>query len=188
MQRFQIVFLIVTGGLAVYFQFKKVKEESLFLDDFSLATICLVISWMLTLVLLFQGIRLFKQKRSYYAFLPALVGVVVILLVFGHRYYRGAINKHQTIFQAMNYDIGTDGGFTFEFKQGGYLQGTKVDRFSTTYYWGHFVRQRDSLLLDITLDFKLGRRAYLQDNILRFQNDTTKFYLSAIQMSPTQDW
>ncbi len=175
MQFFEITLLLFFGGLAIYFQIKQVKRRGLFLDDFSLAAIWLVVTCILTLVLLLQGFWIFKHKQRFYRFLPALIGLMLILLVLGHRFYRNMLNKRQTLFQAINYDIGSDGGFTFDFKQGGYLQGAKVDRFSTTYYWGRFTRQKDTLLLKIPLDFKLGRRAYIQNANLRFQDDTTEF-------------
>lgn len=187
MRRFQIILLLVFGGLAAFFQFKQIKEWSLFLDDFSLGIIFLVISCILTIVSFFNSLRLFKQKQPFYVFLPPFVGLVLVIAVSGHRFYQEAINKRRTLFQAMNDDIGSDGGFRFDFKEGGYLQGTKVDRFSTTYYWGKFKRQKDTLLLDIPLDFNLGRRAYLQNNILRFQDDTTKFTLYAPQPLLPQD-
>jgi hypothetical protein len=165
----------MTGGLSLYLQFKQIKEWNIFLDDFLLATISLLLTSLLTIILIFTSVRHFRQHRNLFVFVPVIAGISIISVVLGHRLYREAINNHKSILQAMNYTIGSDGGFTFDFKEGGYLQGKKVDRLSTTYYWGSYIQKQDTFLLNIPLDFKLGRRAYFQNNTLYFQDDTIKF-------------
>jgi hypothetical protein len=188
MRRFLTIILIAFSGLVIYYQFKPIKESSIFLDDFFLSTFFLSATCLFTLTSLIRSIKSFKQQQRFVFFLPAIAGLASMSMVFAHRFYRSQADERQILFQAMNYDIGTDGGFTFEFKKDGYLKGLKNDRLSTTYYWGRYKRQADTLLLDIQLDFKLGRVAYVQGGKMHFKNDTTMFEVSTIQPLLTQDW
>jgi hypothetical protein len=140
MRRFLTIILITFGGLAIYYQSKPIKESSIFLDDFFLSTFFLSATSLLTLTSLIRSIKSFKQQRRFFFFLPAIAGLASISMVFGHRFYRSKTDERQVLFQAMNYDIGTDGGFTFEFKKDGYLKGSDAMRITPSCQKPGFVR------------------------------------------------
>ena len=101
-----------------------------------------------------------------------------MLTILGHGIWFNSIKSQETVFDAYNYDIGSDGGLKFEFKKGGYIFGRSIDHFSETFYFGEFSLHKDTLELNIPLDFPLSKQGYIYgDSVILFKNDPKKFYI-----------
>lgn len=174
MRPIPIILILLFGGLTVYLEFRDIEEWTLFggdlFDAVPFYTLCI-----LTLVYLFKNSRQYRQHRSILTYLPSAMGLLFLMVTVGHMLMRSKHDNSPTLFSATNYDLGSDGGFTLDFKSNNHLKGKKIDRFSTTTYWGTYKQHRDTLVLDIPLDFKMGRQAVFQDSILRFIDDTVRF-------------
>lgn len=177
MRPIQLILILLFGGLAVYLEFRNMKEWTLFggnlLDNVPFFILCIVL-----VVCLWKNIRQFRQSKNLVSLFPFTIGLVLFALTLGHNLLRSRHDKSPTLFTATNYDLGTDGGFRLHFKKDDYLVGEKIDHFSTTTYWGEYKRNGDTIILDIPLDFKMGRQAVIQNNVLRFLDDTVKFEIS----------
>jgi len=174
MRPVQIILILLFGGVTVYFEFRDIEEWTLFgaelFDAVPFYALCI-----LTVVYLFKNSKQFRQHKNVISFLPAAIGLLFLAVVVGHMLLRSYHDNSATVFTATNYDLGSDGGFTLDFKKNNYLKGKKIDRFSNTTYWGTYRQQGDTFVLNIPLDFKMGRQAIFQDSILRFIDDTIKF-------------
>ncbi len=108
-------------------------------------------------------------------FLPAMICILGLCIVYWHSAKREAIGNLRSVFTAATYQIGSDGGFILDFKKGGHLKGEKRDHWGVTYYWGNYSQNKDTVNINIPLDFKLGRQAILTDTSLCIVYDTIKF-------------
>lgn len=175
MRTVQLFLTILFGGLTLYLEFRDIKEWTLFLGDDLFDAVPLITLCTLTVVYLFKNSKQYRQQSNIMCFLPCVMGLLFLAVTVGHMLLRSKYDNSPTAFTATNYDLGSDGGFTLDFKKNNHLKGIKIDRFSTTTYWGTYKQQGDTLVLNIPLDFKMGRQAVFQDSILRFINDTVKF-------------
>lgn len=177
MRPVQLILISLFGGLAVYLEFRNIKEWTPFggniLDNVPFFALCLALVGCI-----FQNIRQYRRTNSLVSFLPFTMGFALFALTLAHNFLRSHHENLPTLFTATNYDIGTDGGFRLHFKKDDFLVGEKINHFSTTTYWGEYKRSGDTIVLDIPLDFKMGRQAVLQSNVLRFLDDTVKFEVS----------
>lgn len=174
MRPVQIVLILLFGGLTVYLEFKDIRERTLFGGDLFDAAPFYALC-ILTTVYLYKNSRQYRQRKSMVSFVPSAIGLLFLAVAIGHMLLRSHHDNSPTRFTATNYDLGSDGGFSLDFKQNNHLKGKKVDRFSSTTYWGTYKQQGDTLVLNIPLDFKMGRQAVFQDSILRFIDDTVRF-------------
>lgn len=176
MRRVQLYIILFFGGLSLFLESRNIRESSIFggeiFYDIPFYTLCII-----TIYYLIKNNSQFIKHRRYAAFIPATTGIVFIILIVGNMLNRSSNDKSLILFTAYNYDIGNDGGFRLDFKDNNYLKAQKIDRFSTTYYWGTYERFGDSLMLDIPLDFKMGNQAILQDSVMHIIDDTLKFYV-----------
>ena len=155
-------------------QFQKIKEDTIF----GIELIQFVPSFLLcilTIVYLLKNINQYADIKNAYVLTPSFLGMLFLILIFGHILIRSNLDKSPTLFVAATSDIGSDGGFTLDFKINNHLKGVKIDRFSTTSYWGTYTKLNDTIKIDIPTDFKLGKIALLQKDSFRFLNDTTHF-------------
>jgi hypothetical protein len=177
MRPVQIILILLFGGLTVYLEFRDIQEWTLFGGDLFEAvpfyTLCI-----LTIVYLFKNSRQYRQRKSIVSYLPSTIGLLFLALTVGHMLLRSHYDNSPTLFTATNYALGSDGGFTLDFKKNHHLKGKKIHRLSSTTYWGTYRQQGDTFVLKIPLDFKIGRQAVFQDSILRFVEDTVKFEVS----------
>lgn len=177
MRPIQLILILLFGGLAFYLEFRNIKEWTLFggelLDKLPFIMLCLVL-----VVCGFKNIRQFRRSKNLVSLLPLTIGFALFALILGHNLLRSHHDNSPTLFTATNYDLGTDGGFRLHFKKDDYLLGEKIDHFSTTTYWGGYKRNGDTITLNIPLDFKMGRQAVVQNNVLRFLDDTVRFDIS----------
>jgi len=177
MRPIPIILILLFGGLTFYLEFRDIQEWTLFggdlFDAVPLYSLCI-----LTLVYLFKNSRQYRQHRSILTYLPSVMGLLFLVVTAGHMLLRSHYDNSPTFFRATNYDLGSDGGFTLDFKKNHHLKGKKIDRFSSTTYWGTYRQQGDTFVLKIPLNFKMGRQAVFQDSILRFVDDTVKFEVS----------
>jgi hypothetical protein len=174
MRPIQLFLISLFGGLTIYLEFQNIKQWTLFgaeLFDF----IPLILLCILTVVYLIKNVNQYQVSRNFILLIPSLTGLLFLALTFGHKFIRSHLDNSQTLFTAVNYDIGNDGGFTLDFKTNNHLKGVRVDHFSETYYWGSYAKHGDTLELDIQLDFKMGKHALLQKDTLRFMDDTIHF-------------
>jgi hypothetical protein len=177
MRPVQLILISLFGGLTVYLEFRDIQEWTLFggdlFDAVPLFALCI-----LTAVYLFKNNRQYRQRKNILSYLPSAIGLLFLIVTFQHMLLRSHYDNSPTLFTATNYDLGSDGGFSLDFKKNNRLKGKKIDRFSSTTYWGTYTQQGNTLVLNIPLDFKMGRQAILQDSILRFLDDTVKFEVS----------
>jgi hypothetical protein len=180
----RLIFILVVGGLATYLELKPIKHwnlwplgtDNVLMWFFVFATLIFTLGWLP------RSLQLYKHEKKFTHLVTPLAGLVMILIVLGHNIRHNVIANSKSVYEAYNYDIGSDGGLKFEFKEGGHLLGTRVDRFSETFYAGTFRQKQDTLLLNIVLDFQIGRHAYIyKDTLMLFKDDTTKFYLDIIE-------
>jgi hypothetical protein len=174
MQGIFLLYIFVFGGIAVIREFQNIKEWTVFGGDL-FGAFLLIILCILTVFFLFKNYSRFKQTRNYFTFIHSFTGLLFLGLIFGHMIIRSSYDNSKTLFEAYNETTGNDEGFTLDFKMNKHLKGQRVDRFGTTSYWGSYTKQGDTLILDIPLDFKMGRHAILQGNILQFTDDTIHF-------------
>ena len=157
MRSVQIILILLFAGLTVYLEFRDIQEWTLFggdlFDAVPFYALCI-----LTVVYLFKNSRQYRQRKNIVSFVPSAIGLLFLAVTVGHMLLRSHYDNSPTRFTATNYDLGSDGGFTLDFKQNNHLKGKKVDRFSSTTYWGTYKQQGDTLVLNIPLDFEMGQR------------------------------
>ena len=176
MRKLQLFFILLIGGLAVYFEFQNIKESTVLgIDPDSLS---LIILGVLTFTYLYKTLMSSGETKNHKRLIPFAISLVLLIIIFGHKVVRTYLDSSTTLFTAYNQKIGNDGGLTFDFKTNNHLKGLRVDKFSETYYWGSYTKQNDTLKLSINLDFKMGRLAIIQNDSLRFIDDSTKFDIS----------
>jgi hypothetical protein len=118
-----------------------------------------------------------KAKDSWTA-LSILTGVILLMTVIGHIIYVHRLDTDNvTQFMAYTYDrqFGNDGGLILDFKRNGHLKAERRDHWAQTFYWGRYTINKDTVILDIALDFKLGKYAIFNDTTLRFLDDKAIF-------------
>jgi len=169
-----LLLIFVFGSIAVVSEFQSIKEWTLFGGGIFEAFV-LIILCILTVVFLFTDYSRFRQTRNYLSFIHSFTGLLCLGLVFGHMIIRSSKDNSKTLFEAYNENIGIDGDFTLDFKVNNHLKGTRVDHFSTISYWGSYVKRGDTLILNIPLDFQMGRHAILKGNTMQFTDDTIHF-------------
>lgn len=174
MKRTQIILILIFGALAIWAEFRNIVEDAM-LSVSMFYGVPLIILCCLTCIYLFKNTILFKQTKRYTSFVPVLIGFIIIAAIFRHKQWRSSIDDSPILISAINYDIGSDGGFILDFKANNHLKAEKRDHWIVTYYWGTYERTNDSLLLNIPLDFKMGRHAVLQKDTLSFTDDTLYF-------------
>ncbi len=163
------------GGLATYFECQDIKRWEILLGPELLKSIPLVLLCLLTPIYLLKNNIQYQETNRFKDFTPSLTGLFFLILVFGHKIIRSNLDSSPTLFTAINYDIGNDGGFTLDFKKNNHLTGKRIDHFSETSYWGNYIKRGDTLFLNIPLDFAMGKHAILNDNTLCFIDDTVHF-------------
>lgn len=169
----QLILVLLFGGMAIYQEFRNVEVSGLF-ENFPVSLPFIILS-ILLLYCLWRNAGQFRKSGNLIAFLPFTMGLLLAGLTLGHYCLRAYRYNLPTVFTAWNPDLGNDGGLWLHFKKGDYLVGQRVDHFSTTTYWGDYSRKGDTIILDLPLDFEMGRRAVVQDKLLRFLDDTVKF-------------
>ena len=107
--------------------------------------------------------------------MPLTIGAIAILAIVWHTHLRNNLDNSQTSFTAATSQIGSDGGFIIDFKKNGHLKAERQDHWSVTYYWGNYTVEKDTIQLDLSLDFKLGKQAILTNNSLQIIGDTIRF-------------
>jgi hypothetical protein len=176
MRRFQLFIILLAGGLTVFDEFRNIKESTMFgIEMFEFVPMILLC--ILTVVYLIKNINQHTDTdtRNIICLIPSLLGLLFLVLTFGHMLIRSNLDNSKTFFTATTNDVGSDGGFTLDFKTNSHLKGEKIDRFSTTSYWGSYTKLNDTIKLDIPTDFKMGRVALLKKDTLSFLDDTSHF-------------
>lgn len=174
MRPVQIILILLFGGLTIFLEFRNTQEWTLFGEGiFNAASIFGLC--FLTFMYLFQNTKQYYQQKKITTFLPSALGLLFLVLIGGHHFLRSNNDNSATLFTATNYDLGSDGGFTLDFKKNNHLMGKKIDHFSSTTYRGSYRKLGNTIVLNILLDFKLGKQAIIQKDTLRFMDDTVKF-------------
>jgi hypothetical protein len=174
MRKVQTILILIFGLLASGLEFRNIKTDTVFsigmLEGIPLIALCI-----LTATFIYKNSVQFRRTKNYFSFVPPFIGLVLIVTTFAHKLWRSSVDNAPTIFTATNYNLGNDGGFILDFKADKHLKAEKRDHWMVTYYWGSYEKQGDTLLIDIPLNFKMGRHAVLQDNLLSFTDDTVHF-------------
>jgi hypothetical protein len=173
MRYYQIIIGLFCGILAIYSAYLPIKHYSLFFSwIYSAPIILLCLTALVFLVLLIR--QYVKGVRSF-----ALVPFIICLVSAFFAYYlderREGLDRSDTSFKASTDRFGDDGGFYMDFKKNGHVQAERHDHWEFTSYWGGYRRDKDTIYLDIPLDFPLGKKAILTDTALRFLDDTIIF-------------
>ena len=168
-----ILLALISSGLAIFAEFRSVKESTLFFDW--LNSVPIIILWTSTLIFIFLTVKSFNADKRFISFLPSILCIIGLCIVYWHSKRRETLDDSPSIFTATTYQIGSDGGFILDFKKDGYLKGEKRDHWAVTYYWGDYTQYKDTIILYLPLDFKLGKQAVLTDTSLRVMNDTIRF-------------
>ncbi len=169
-----LILLLVLGVMSVDFEFRAIQERDVFTGDIT-ASIPFYSLCAITLYYLIRSITDYRHHKKLVAFIPSVIGLIFMGIIFSHKVVRSNQKNYQTLFSARSDEFGTDGGLRLEFKENMVLFGEKIDRFSNTTYWGTYKQEGDSITIDIPLDFKLCKRAILQDSILYFPEDSLRF-------------
>lgn len=175
MRKLQLFFIIIFSGVTLYLEFRDIKEDSFPISGDSIEVVSAITLCILTIVYFFKSDVRYQQRRNMLTNLPSFFGLLILVATGGHMLFRSYIDNSTTAFKATNFDLGNDGGFTLDFKKNMYLKGFKIDHFSATTYWGTYQQQGDTLVLNIPLDFELGRHAVVKDSIMYFIDDKVKF-------------
>ena len=123
MRWLQLLLVLLLGLFAVWLEFRNIKRNAVLgidmLDAVPLIGLCLLTSWFII-----TSAFKFKRTKSYYSFLPGLAGIIFIMVIFGHKKNRSSLDNSPTLFEARNYDIGSDGGLILDFKKNSHLDDT----------------------------------------------------------------
>jgi hypothetical protein len=173
MRNFQIVIWLFLGILAIYSAYLPVKHYSLFFSwIYSAPFILLCLSALVFLVFL---IRQYVKEVKPIALMPFIICLVSGFLAYYLNERRASLDDSDTSFKASTDKFGNDGGFYMDFKKNGYVQAERHNHWELTSYWGKYRRDKDTIYLDVPLDFPLGKKAILTDTTLRFVDDTVIF-------------
>jgi hypothetical protein len=172
MKTYQIVLAFLLSGVAIFSEFKSIKNTSLF-DFFETAPFVLLC--LLTLLLLILNTRQYIQAKQMKSFIPSLICLCSLLIISWKMIETKRSDEAASLFTAATYQIGSDGGLIFDFKTNGYLKAERRDHWSVTSYRGKYSLRQDTVFLDIQLDFQLGRQAILTDSSLHIINDSINF-------------
>lgn len=173
MQRPHIITALVINGLAVTAELRPVKEQALLFGWINSAPIATI--FIASLIFLTLNIKKYLTHKSLSCFIPLTVCVCSLFIMISYKKNRDYLDTSATSFTAHTLEIGSDGGFKFDFKKNGHLVAERMDHWKETRYWGKYYRSNDTITLDIPLNFKLGKRAILTDTSLNFIDDTIKF-------------
>lgn len=174
MRKLQFITTAILGAFSILVEYQSLKENTVFGTEL-IQSVPLTLLCILTIVYLFKSVNQYAKIKNAYAFIPFLLGVFFLLITFGHMIVRSNLDNSPTLFFATTNNIGNDGGFKLDFKKNNHLKGVKIDRFSTTFYWGSYIKLNDTIKIDLPTDFKLGKIAFLQKDTLHFVNDTIHF-------------
>lgn len=169
----QVLLVLVVGTIALRIAYLPVVHDMLFFSwTYQVPFFCLGV---LTIVYCLLNIRKYLDAKQLLGLTPLTIGIVAILLVVIQQRKRSNWDKAFIIFTASTTQIGNDGGFSLNFKREGIVKATKMDHWSVTYYWGKYRLEKDTVYLDVPLDFELGKIAVLEKDALRFLGDTLVF-------------
>lgn len=174
MKPFQITLAIAFSGLAIFVEFRDIKETTIFPTpmDVPFPILCI-----LALAFLIINVRQYIKYKKLFSFLPVCICVAGIMIIYWHIKKREHIAASESVFTAGTYQIGSDGGFRLHFKKDGNLTAERLDHWLHTEYWGHYHLNNDTLTMEIPLNFQLGRRGILTDTSLRLLDDTIRFHV-----------
>jgi hypothetical protein len=176
MRPIQLLIILLFGGFAIQEEFNNIKESSI-IDILGENPILILLCGIAIIYLIINTQQFICNKRVL-SFIPSVLALAFIGLIFWHKQKRKSDDNSPSLFEAWTQDIGNDGGFRLEFKKNNILKGLKIDHLSSTTYWGTYQQSRDTLILNIPLDFKMGRQATLENNTFRIIDDSIKFEVS----------
>jgi len=174
----QLIVISILGGLAVFVEFRNIRDWDLLMFGSLLHYIPVSILLLLSINYLVRNIQRYQRVKKKGILIPGTIGLLFLLLVFGHMIVLSQMEKAPNLFTAHNGDIGSDGGFLLEFKSNNRIKGHRIDKFGETFYWGSYTMKNDTVDLNINLDFPMGRHAIIQDQTLVFLDDTVTFSIS----------
>jgi hypothetical protein len=161
------------GIAAIYSAYLPIKHYSLFFSwIYSAPIVLLCLSALLFLTLL---IRQYVKKMKTLALAPFIICLVSGFFAYHLDERRKGLDNSDTSFKASTDKFGNDGGFYMDFKKNGHVQAERHDHWELTSYWGGYRRDKDTIYLDVPLDFPLGKKAILTDTTLQFLDDTINF-------------
>jgi hypothetical protein len=173
MQRPYVITASVISGLAVAAELRSIKVHALFFGWINSAPIATI--FIVTFIFLILNIKKYLTHKELSYFTPFIICIYSLFIMISYKNNRDNLDTSATSFTAHTLEIGSDGGFKFDFKKNGHLVAERMDHWKDTRYWGKYYRNNDTITLDIPLNFKLGKRAILTDTSLNFIDDTIKF-------------
>jgi hypothetical protein len=168
-----LLIAVCFAGLAIYTEFRTIKTDTWFFNWANYAP--LVILWAITLTLLVITMRYFLVGKNLFGAVPVLICIGSLAAIYWHKKEMERIKHLPTIFVATTRQIGSDGGFLLDFKKDGFLRAERRDHGILTWYVGKYHTTRDTIIIGIALDFKLGKKAVIKGDSLFFVNDKMRF-------------
>lgn len=176
LQTLLFILTLAFGSLAIYGETRSITQKTIFLDFIDyvpLTILCLVAATQLIRLILF-----YRTHAGRMILLSLAVAAICLGYTVWHYKHIEKLDSSPTLFTASNSQIGSDGGSRFYFKENGYLKAERGDHWCFTTYRGSYTLVKDTIDLDIRLDFKLGKRAILDNGILKFIDDTLVFEIT----------
>ncbi|OQP59578.1 hypothetical protein A3860_36930 [Niastella vici] len=175
----QILLFILTlifGSLVIYGETRTITQKTIFFDFIDyvpLTILCLIAATQLIRLILF-----YRTNAGRMILLSLAIAAICLGYIVWHLKHVEKLDNSPTLFTASNSQIGSDGGSRLYFKENGYLKAERSDHWCFTTYRGSYTIVKDTFDLDIRLDFKLGKRAILDNGVLKFIDDTLIFEIT----------
>jgi hypothetical protein len=151
MKLYQAIPALLISGLAIFTEFRSVKEVTLFFDW--VASVPLMALCFLAFIFLLLKARNYKNSKRLTSFLASIICIISIATIVRLKHNRSYWDNSPTNFTAITYQIDSDGGFVLEFKKNGHLKAERRNHWAVPYYWGKYNQKNDTVRFDIPLDF-----------------------------------
>jgi hypothetical protein len=168
-----LIILLVTGGLAVWFELQPIYRYGL--TEIQGRTVSLYILCILLFIATIRAVIRFRRLKKISTFIPPAVGLVSLLIVIFHARWRSDLENSPSIMLAHTSAFGTDGGLALEFKKDNHVVAELRNRIDLTRFWGRYQIKQDTVYLDLPVDFNLGKKGILADNRLLMIDSKVSF-------------
>lgn len=165
--------IVLLAACCIWLEIKPIKEYDLFFGWRYEAPFWVLLVLSVIFLLLNRGEYHSTRKAS--SFTPFLVCIISCGFILFHKKKTERLDNSPLQFEARNHSMGSDGGVFMMFKKNGYLVVEKQDHWMLTLYRGSYTLKHDTVHLDISLNFKLGREAVLTNDSLHFTGSNNNF-------------
>lgn len=174
---FQLTYLLSSTFFLGYYEFSPKKSVSILPIDILFFYITLIV---FIIFLIYQLIKFLKTPiengKTFTTYILIYSSLFFTIFTF-HYFYRLYSDESESLV-LVEQPMKVEGreSTIFDFKKNGDLKLSAYFKFSEEYYWGIFKQTGDTLLLNISPDFKIGKKAYFKANKFYFLDDTLNNY------------